>query len=261
MNLLDSISVLQGLRSASEESSLQQAQAAARTSAASKQRGSGIAKRKIGPGSSAAQSIGVTEDGEEGSAAPSPRGGGARLSAGHKEKVRGSSAQPSTREVSVKLEDGAESVASSVEAPDSRQRLTLNLGAMVFYRNKGRAQEGEGILCKVTNVIGEGKQRRYEIQDADPDPQIDMPAPYRASVSNLVPIPTVNTGLPDLVKGKNVLAQYPDTTTFYKAEVSTAWRARDLGTGKGELVQLRFEGETEETKETEVERRFVLVEK
>ena len=83
---------------------------------------------------------------------------------------------------------------------------------MVFYRNKGRAQEGEGILCRVTNVIGEGKQRRYEIQDADPDPvpgSNDLPPPYRASVAHLVPIPGENKGLQDLGKGRNVLAQYP----------------------------------------------------
>lgn len=92
------------------------------------------------------------------------------------------------------------------------RRLTLAMGAMVFYKNKGRASEGEGILCRVTSVIGEGKQRRYEIQDADPEPDPttgDLPAPYRASVAHLVPIPKSNDGLPDLGKGKSVLAQYP----------------------------------------------------
>lgn len=90
-------------------------------------------------------------------------------------------------------------------------RLQLSLGAHVFYRNKGRTQEGEGILCRVTNVIGEGKQRRYEIQDADPDPVPggELPPPYRASVAHLMPIPTENKGLADLNKGRHVLAQYP----------------------------------------------------
>ncbi|GAB7347527.1 hypothetical protein MBLNU459_g4425t1 [Dothideomycetes sp. NU459] len=257
MNLLDSIKLLAALREASEESSqvLQ-----TRGPVASSKRSTTL-KRKGG------SAVGA-EEGEE-SAAPSPRVASRDVKdkdrlAPSREKVRGGSV-PSTREVSVKIEDGAESVASSVEAPsENSRRLTLNLGAMVFYRNKGRAAEGEGILCRVTNVIGEGKQRRYEIQDADPDPAPgtgEPPAPYRASVAHLVPVPSTNGGLPDLVKGKHVLAQYPDTTTFYKAEVSTAWRAKDLGTEKGELVRLRFEGEMEETKETEVERRFVLVEK
>ncbi|KAH0274091.1 hypothetical protein KCU91_g5500, partial [Aureobasidium melanogenum] len=168
----------------------------------------------------------------------------------------------STREVSVKLEDGAESVASSVEANEPRSsRLQLSLGAHVFYRNKGRTQEGEGILCRVTNVIGEGKQRRYEIQDADPDPVPggELPPPYRASVAHLMPIPTENKGLADLNKGRHVLAQYPDTTTFYKAEVSANWRAKDISLDRGDYVRLSFEGD--EMKVMEVERRFVLAEK
>ena len=52
-----------------------------------------------------------------------------------------------------------------------------------------------------------------------------------------------------------------DTTTFYKAEVSTAWRNKDAGSERGTPVRLRFEGEQEEAKETEVERRFVLLDK
>jgi len=262
MNLLDSIRVLQGLRQASEDLSSQassQIQSRRDASASSKGRSTAPPKRKA-----------ATDEAEEGSAAPSPRIAANRLSAADnssKPKPRGSSAQPPTREVSVKIEDG-DSIASSVEGiktstPMSengvRSRLTLSVGDMVFYRNKGRAQEGEGILCRVTSVIGEGKQRRYEIQDADPDPAPgtgEIPAPYRASVSHLVPIPSNNAGLPDLPKGKHVLAQYPDTTTFYKAEVSTAWKGKEQGP-----VKLRFEGEMDESRETEVERRLVLIEK
>lgn len=126
----------------------------------------------------------------------------------------------------------------------------------VFYRypkNRPPSQEGEGILCRVTSVTGEGKQRRYEVQDADPD--TTTPTPYKASIASLVPIPISSVGLPDLPRGKNVLAQYPDTTTFYKAEVSRPWKA-----GREEMVGLKFEGEETEV-EREVERRFVLVEK
>lgn len=80
-------------------------------------------------------------------------------------------------------------------------------------------------------------------------------------MNHLVPIPAIvaNTTLPDLAKGKNVLALYPGTTTFYKAEVVVGWRMD--GTGKGEegnLVRLRFEGEDEADREMSVERRYVL---
>ncbi|CAD0016496.1 unnamed protein product [Aureobasidium pullulans] len=129
--------------------------------------------------------------------------------------------------------------AGSMDVDD--EASVLNLGAQVFYRNKGRTQEGEGILCRVTNIIGEGKQRRYEIQDAEPEPLPDgeFPPPYRASVAHLMPIPTKNDGLADLNKGRNVLAQYPDTTTFYKAEVMENWRSKDLSDtsdGRGRAV-------------------------
>lgn len=285
MNLLDSIKVLQGLRAASEESS---SQLAAGARGGSKQRASfGATRRKAG-------SIGLATDGLDGDESPvtmpSPRVGSSRIAANA--KPRGGSVAPvntaNTRETSVKLEDGHDSdvsssaltpsIASANNNPDTnaiaKSKLALTRGTMVFYRSgtKGRAQVGDGIgiLCRITNVIGEGKQRRYEIQDTAPDGDdatasddgaAENPTPYRASVSNLVPIPTSNARLPHLARGRHVLAQYPDTTTFYRAEVSTPWKARDNGTEKGELVRLRFEGETEESKETEVERRLVLIEK
>jgi SAGA-associated factor 29 len=114
-------------------------------------------------------------------------------------------------------------------------------------------------------VIGEGKQRRYEIIDADPDPPTPS-VPYRASVNHLIPIPPIssNATLPDLNKGKNVLALYPGTTTFYKAEVVAVWRQADSKVKKEEgeqaenMVRLRFEGEDEADREMSVERRYVL---
>ncbi|TKA72349.1 hypothetical protein B0A55_06761 [Friedmanniomyces simplex] len=118
--------------------------------------------------------------------------------------------------------------------------------------------EGEGILCRVTNVIGEGKQRRYEVQDADTsgDP---LPPPQRASVSQLIQIPESNKGLSGLEKGKSVLAQYPDTTTFYKAEVFEAWKMVKMSAdSEPGLVRLNFQ---DDEHSREVERRFVLTEK
>jgi SAGA-associated factor 29 len=70
-----------------------------------------------------------------------------------------------------------------------------------------------------------------------------------------------------LHKGKNVLALYPGTTTFYKAEVVAAWRVSDGKVKKeedeadGNFVRLRFEGEDEADREMNVERRYVLPDK
>lgn len=117
----------------------------------------------------------------------------------------------------------------------------------------------------MTTVIGEGKQRRYEIIDSDPDPP--TPAqPYRASVNHLVAIPPasiMNMALPDLPSRRNVLALYPGTTTFYKAEVVKGWVGKKDGGGGGEegMVRLRFEGEDEADREMSVERRYVLPDK
>ncbi|KAF2857802.1 hypothetical protein K470DRAFT_222643 [Piedraia hortae CBS 480.64] len=253
VNLLERINVLAGLRESSEEQHV----------SSQSGRGANNAKRKAIR--SGGKLISTIEDDT-----PSPRislGPASRL--GVKERPSRAGSLPGTREVSVKVEE-AESVGSSADAAavsknvpvNSRSnRLVLKVGEIVFCRHdaknydikKGEPPEGEGILCRVTNVIGEGKQRRYEVQDADNSG--DPPPPQRASVNQLIQIPDSGKGLPDLPKGKGVLAQYPDTTTFYKAVVSEAWR----GSVKGDvLVKLLFQDDQEVRG---VERRFVLTER
>lgn len=271
MNLLDSISILAGLREASEESGAQLQASQGHRAASGK-----LARGPKKPGSKNQSAIAATtEDGDRTPASASPKivigGPSSRLNA--KEKSSRSGSIATTREASVKIEDGAESVASSADGVSNStgnkgsssngrpsNRLVLHEQEIVFCRHDPKtidSMEGEGILCRVTAVIGEGKQRRYEVQDADT--QGDPPPPQRASVAQLMQIPHTNKGLSDLPKGKQVLAQYPDTTTFYKAEVNEPWRARVLAAGeKGELVRLNFQ---EDEEPREVERRFVLTEK
>jgi len=95
------------------------------------------------------------------------------------------------------------------------------------------------------------RSSRYEIQDIEPELDEDgrEPSPYRASVQSLIVIPSATAPLPDLPRGKQVLALYPQTTTFYKAEL--------VGMRK-DHCRLRFEGEDEKDKEQDVERRYVL---
>lgn len=299
MNLLDSIKILAGLREASEESlaqlaSTQTHRAAAASSSRSKPKKASSKSASVAAATAAA-APNLPDDADEAtSAAPSPRisltPAANRLA---KDKSSRAGSIPTTRETSVKIEDGAESVASSTDAPSSTtggptntntnklstggggggsassaasrpltNRLVLSKGEIVFCRHdpknydpkKGEAPEGEGILCRVTAVIGEGKQRRYEVQDADTSG--DPPPPQRASVSQLIQIPGGNKGLSDLGKGRGVLAQYPDTTTFYKAEVSEGWR--NGGDRGGGMVRLNFQ---DDEVSREVERRFVLTEK
>jgi SAGA-associated factor 29 len=274
MNVLDSINILAGLR---EASSAEQASAAAAPLGQRDRTASSKLSRSDRPKKS--------EDGGDDSTAPSPRitlGQANRLSAKDKSSRAGSI--PATRETSVKIEDGVESVASMDSAPSFSKgdsmppgagrltsRVTFKAGETVFYRHKDKLLEGEGILCRVTAVIGEGKQRRYEIQDVDTDttastatggkaPAVANPgatSSFRASISSLMQIPESNERLPDLPKGKQVFALYPETTTFYRGEVSASWRAKH----DGGHVRVRFEGEMENIESQVVERRYVLLER
>ncbi|ROV88349.1 hypothetical protein VSDG_09402 [Cytospora chrysosperma] len=110
----------------------------------------------------------------------------------------------------------------------------------------------EWYLGKVKQVLGEGKGRRYIVKDEDPDVPSPARKEYKMSASAMIPIPPpTTTDLPKLEKGKTVLALYPDSTTFYKAEVT----GMDTGTGN---VNLRFEGEEQSGTQQVVERRFVV---
>ncbi|ROV96048.1 hypothetical protein VPNG_09156 [Cytospora leucostoma] len=109
----------------------------------------------------------------------------------------------------------------------------------------------EWYLGKVKQVLGEGKGRRYIVKDEDPDVPSPARKEYKMSASGMIPIPPPTTELPKLEKGKTVLALYPDSTTFYKAEVT----GMDAGTGN---VNLRFEGEEQSGTQQVVERRFVV---
>lgn len=63
----------------------------------------------------------------------------------------------------------------------------------------------------------------------------------------LIPIPDSDAAPPDFPVGRHVLARYPETTTFYKAEVR--------GLRKG-VYRLSFEDD--QNQENEVHKRFVL---
>jgi SAGA-associated factor 29 len=134
-----------------------------------------------------------------------------------------------------------------------RAKVTFFKGQDVVFKPKPTTttESTEWMLGKVQQVLGDGKARRYKVQDADPDLPPDQRVEYRTSASSMIPIPAAGAELPELEKGKTVLALYPDSTTFYKAEVM----GTDPGTGK---VRLRFEGEENNVTLQLVERRFVV---
>ncbi len=63
----------------------------------------------------------------------------------------------------------------------------------------------------------------------------------------MIAIPTADTILADYPVGKHVLARYPETTTFYRAEVTG---------GRKDVCRLKFEDD--QNQEMEVGRRYVL---
>ncbi len=98
-------------------------------------------------------------------------------------------------------------------------------------------------------MIGEGKFRRYDVEDPFPENNASSVI-YKSSASQMVPIPPEGSPLEDYEIGKRVLALYPDTTTFYRAEVKAMLDG-------GASVQLLFEDEAAGELKI-VTRRFVL---
>lgn len=148
--------------------------------------------------------------------------------------------------VTVKIEEGSEGTKGTI-AERSGQ---LVVGAEVVFKHSKNKQgiEGEGIQCIIKTISGEGHRKRYDVQDPEPNENGEQGAVYRTAAASLIPIPQVGSTLPSFSGGKQVLARYPDTTTFYRAEV--------MGSKK-DTYRLKFEGE-EDDKEMEVDKRFVL---
>jgi len=197
-------------------------------------------------------------DGAGDSPVPSPIG------SSHTRKLGGSAGAGSDRSTrdSLPPRSGTPSKAESVP-PESvvpgsataaqRAKVQFFKGQDVVFKPKPTStnENPEWMMGRVQQVTGDGKARRYKVQDADPDLTPDQRAEYRTNASAMIPIPASNVDLPDLEKGKTVLALYPDSTTFYKAEVM----GRDPPTGR---VSLRFEGEENSVTLQLVERRYVV---
>ncbi|KAJ5082426.1 hypothetical protein N7532_011469 [Penicillium argentinense] len=191
----------------------------------------------------------------EGSATDSPGASGADKSSRSKGGVPRSTSVSSNQAregrgdgVAVKVEEGMEGTKGTVA---ERSGLLVVGAQVVFKHNKNKqGVEGEGIQCIIKNISGDGhKKRWYDVQDPEPNENGEQGAVYKTTASSLIPIPQVSSSsLPQFTVGKQVLARYPDTTTFYRAEV--------MGSKK-DVYRLKFEGE-EDDKEMEVDRRYVL---
>ncbi|RKF80737.1 putative saga complex component [Golovinomyces cichoracearum] len=158
-----------------------------------------------------------------------------------------------------KVTDDVKTTASEYNERLSRTKIVYTVGDKVAFRRKQQIKHSDGkfteeiewIQGKVNKVIGEGKSRRYEVRDPYYTPESnDGPEFYKSSASQMVPIPVEGSNLEVYEVGKRVLALYPDTSQFYRAEVKGTLNG-------GTHVQLLFEDELEGILRT-VERRFTL---
>lgn len=133
-----------------------------------------------------------------------------------------------------------------------KSKVTFSKGEAVAFRSKqvNASEPVDWILGEVAAVIGDGKTRRYKVMDIEPEDQ-NKQREFRTSASNMIPITPESQAesLPPWEAGKSVLALYPNTTTFYRADV--------MSTEDGK-VNLRFEGESDWATLQTVERRFVV---
>lgn len=158
-----------------------------------------------------------------------------------------------------KASDDVKSTTSESSERMTKTKVVYAVGDKVAFRRKQVIKHSDGktteelewIQGKVIKVIGEGKTRRYEVKDPYYTPESkDGPEVYKSSASQMVPIPVEGANLEVYEVGKRVLALYPDTSQFYRAEVKGTLNG-------GTHVQLLFEDELEGILKT-VERRFTL---
>jgi SAGA-associated factor 29 len=96
----------------------------------------------------------------------------------------------------------------------------IRTGSQVAYHlPKAKQSDAEWIQCVVVRISGEYPKLRYEVQDPEPDENGATSQLYKTTAQSLILIPGDSAGLAPYPNGTEVLARYPETTTFYKAEV------------------------------------------
>ena len=149
-----------------------------------------------------------------------------------------------SKEVAVKAEDNADGAKGSA----AERAGKLVMGAEVAYKQARPKEDGsQWIQCTIISVTEIGNKKTYRVQDTEPDETGVLGDVYKATAASLIAIPSKGSALPDYPVGKHVLARYPDTSTFYGAEVTSM---------KKDKCNLKFEDDMDQ--EMEVDRRYVL---
>ncbi|KAH7165381.1 SGF29 tudor-like domain-containing protein [Dactylonectria macrodidyma] len=211
----------------------------------------GPSKRQARDSAATASSL-YDFDGAGDSPVPSPMGGSSRKYGDRSSNRDRDSMPPKADSVEPQGSSGS-AAGSNAGANSNKSKVIFSKGDAVAFKPRAvnSDQTTDWILGEVAQVLGEGKSRRYKVLDIEPDDQSKQKE-YRSSASSMISISPESQAstLKDWEQGKVVLALYPNTTTFYKAEVHNM--------GEGGKVNLKFEGENDSSTLQQVERRFVI---
>ncbi|KAK4051354.1 hypothetical protein OIV83_002838 [Microbotryomycetes sp. JL201] len=138
-------------------------------------------------------------------------------------------------------------------------QLPLTSGRQVAFKQpvKGGAASGqkeEWILAVIVNSID---KNRYTVQDIDYDPTSQAPdgGKYNTTLKSIIPLPDkrIPSSFPefDFHPGTNVLALYPDTTSFYRAVVQSgpAPATGQAKKTKDKYYKVKFEDDDDNVRE------------
>ena len=146
------------------------------------------------------------------------------------------------------------------KGPSAERAGKFFVGAEVAYKQTKMREDGsQWIQCNIISIteVGKDGKKRYEVQDPEPDEGGAPGQIYRTGAAALIAIPKEEERgrLLDFAVGKQVLARYPETTTFYRAEVTGRGSGKKGDEGRA-VCRLKFEDD--QNQEMEVDRRFVL---
>ncbi|EJC98115.1 uncharacterized protein FOMMEDRAFT_114966 [Fomitiporia mediterranea MF3/22] len=141
-----------------------------------------------------------------------------------------------------------------------QKQLPLQEGRKVAFHppstGGAEADENTWILAVITRCINPEKNR-YEVQDAEPQEDGQPGQRYSSNTKTMIPLPDPEASpnspshpnaYPVFGTGSTVMALYPDTSCFYRAEVIEVVDApREGRTGSAKLAyRLRFEDDDDQ---------------
>lgn len=136
----------------------------------------------------------------------------------------------------------------SVSAGSTQSGEELTVGRQIAFKLPQSAVD-EWIQCEITRIVTPGY--RFEVRDPEPDEKGNPGKSYQCRLKDIILLPLKNQVVKPIPVGTIVLARYPETTAFYKATVCSY-------NSKKRMYNLKFEGEEDRHKETEVEDTLVI---